>query len=437
MKALYIFICLISITFHTKAVDVPLELNVDKAVEIALENSEQMKMANNAVFQADMNRKVARTAYLPNFTGSAVGMWRYPDTKTEIGFGLSMKGVYMAGLNLTQPIFVGGKIIAANKMAGIGKNVASEQLRQTRINVTADAMVSYWNYVAVLAKMDMMASYRAQVDTAYNQTKASLDAGMATQNQLLRIEARRSQVIYQQEQVANGALLCRMALCNVMGLPVDTEIAIADTIIPEDIPADLENYNLDARPEIQMLRADIAVKEQQVKVVRADYLPQLGMQAGWSAFGNLKFDMVQQLPDGSYMPFSQRYHSNGWSIMLSLQVPIFHWGEGYHKVKSAKVDVQNARLNFEHNSRLLDLQVKQSITNVRNGIELVSSAMTAVKQAEAALSSTTISYSLGMATITDLLDAQAGWHTARANLIEARTQLRINIVDYHAATATL
>lgn len=414
-----------------------LEINVDKAVEIALENSEQIRMARNSIAQAEQNLKVARTAYLPNFSGSAVGMWRFPDTKTEMGFSLSMKGLYMAGINLTQPVFVGGKIVASNKMATIGKSVAHEQLRQTEISVTADAMIAYWTYVAVLAKVEMMESYRALVDTAYHQTKAALDAGMATQNQLLRIDARRSQVLYQQEQVANGAELCRMALCNAMGLPADTEIQLSDTSVPTDLPADLGSYSLENRPEMQMLRADIAVKEQQVRITRADFLPQIGLQAGWSVFGNLKFDMIQPLPDGSYMPISQKYNSNGWSLMLSMQVPLFHWGEGYHKVRRAKIDVENAKLNLQHNARLLDLQVRQAVTNVCNGVELVSSAEKAVTQAEAALNSTTISYSLGMAPITDLLDAQAQWHTSRASLIEARTQLRINIIDYLATTATL
>lgn len=298
-------------------------------------------------------------------------------------------------------------------------------------------MVSYWSYVAVLAKVEMMQSYRALIDTAYIQTKAALDAGMSTRNELLRIEARQSQIIYQQEQALNGAELCRMALCNSMSLPTDTEIEIADIAIPIDIPQNLYEYDLYNRPEIQLLHADINAKKQEVNITRADYLPTLGLQAGWSAFGNLKFNMVQQLPDGSYMPFSQNVNSNGWSLMMSLQVPIFHWGEGYKKIKHAKINVENARLNLENTSRQLDLQVQQAITNIKNGTQLVESAQKAVNQADAALSSTTISYNLGMAPITDLLDAQAQWHTSRANFIEACVQLRINIVDYYSVTGNL
>lgn len=429
-----LFIAAASIAFGADAI----ELTASKAVEIALENSEEMQAAENAVEQARLNRQVARTAYMPNFSGSVTGGWRMPDYKDpDMGMSLSMRGMYMAGINLQQPIFAGGKIVAANRLAGIGATAADEQRRQTRISVTANAETAYWTYVAVLSKQEMMKSYVALVDTAYTQTRAALDAGMATRNDLLRIEARRAQVEYQQEQVTSGADLCRMALCNALGLPLDTPIEVSDTDIPAEIPADLGIYCLENRPEMQLLRADVAAKEQQVRMTRADFLPQAGLQAGWSAYGGVSMEMMTQGADGNYYPVKNKIQDTGWSIMVSLQVPLFHWGEGVKKVKHARLEVDNARLNLERNARGLDLQVQQAITNVRTGAELVESAEVALKQAAAALESTSTSYSLGMARITDLLDAQSQWHTSRANLIEARTQLRIHLIDYRAATATL
>lgn len=412
-------------------------LNVSQAINLAIENSEELTSAKNAVEQSRLNRQVAKTGYLPSFSGSATGMWKLPDTETDMGMSLRMRGVYMAGITLTQPIFAGGKIVASNKLARIGETVANEQLRQIRIKITANAETSYWSYVAVLSKLEMMNSYRAQIDTAYYQTKASVDAGMATKNDLLRIEARQGQVKYQQEQVANGVELCRMALCDALGLALDTPVTVEDSEIPVETALDLENYSLDSRPEMQLLRADIEAKRQQVRVTRADFLPQIGLQAGWSAMGNIKLDMMQQDANGNYTPVSNKINTDGWNIMVSLQVPLFNWGKGVKKVKYAQMEVDNARLNLERNTRQLDLQVQQAIANVRTGEELVRSAETSLRQAEAALASTTESYRLGLATITDLLDSQAQWHTSRSSLIEAKTQLRIHIVDYRAATAKI
>lgn len=412
-------------------------LNVSQAIDLALENSEELVSAKNAVEQSRLNKQVAKASYLPSFAGSATGMWRLPDSEMDMGMSLRMRGVYMAGITLTQPIFAGGKIIASNKLAHIGEIVTNEQLRQIRIKITANAETSYWSYVAVLSKLEMMNSYRALIDTAYFQTKAAFEAGMATKNDLLRIEARQGQIKYQQEQVVNGVELCRMALCDALGLALDTPVTVEDSEIPVETVLDLENYSLDSRPEMQLLRADIEAKRQQVRVTRADFLPQIGLQAGWSAMGNIKLDMMQQDADGNYTQVSNKINTDGWNIMVSLQVPLFNWGKGVKRVKYAKLEFDNARLNLDRNTRQLDLQVQQAIANVRTGEELVRFAETSLRQAEVALASTSESYRLGLATITDLLDSQAQWQTSRSSLIEAKTQLRIHIVDYRAATAKI
>ncbi len=415
-----------------------LELDAEKAVEFALRNSEVMKAADNAVEKAKLERYVARTAYMPKLAGSATAAWMLPDTKyEEMAMTLRTRGAYMAGVNLQQPIFAGGKIIAANRMAAIGVNASVEQRRRDEISVKADAETSYWTYVAILAKVEMMKSYAALVDTALRQTRNSVDAGMAVPNDMLRIEARAAQVKYQQDQVTAGADLCRMALCNSLGLPSDTEITPSDTDVTVRIPLDLHDYSIADRPEMKLLQADIDVKRQQVRLTRGDFLPTLGLQAGWSAYGNIRLSTMTQGPDGNYYPMNQDIKSNGWNIMVSLQVPIFHFLEGAKKVKAAKLEVENARLMRDHNERQLDLQVKQAITNIVTGQELVASAEKAFAMAEASLKSTTASYTAGMATISELLDVQAQWHTARADLIEARTNLQIHVIDYRAATAKL
>ena len=86
---------------------------------------------------------------------------------------------------------------------------------------------------------------------------------------------------------------------------------------------------------------------------------------------------------------------------------------------------------------MLNLEVQQAISNVVTGEGLLRSAEVAMKQAQASLDETTQSYRLGMCTLTDMLDAQSQWHTSRSNLIEAQTQLRIYVIDYQRATATI
>lgn len=412
-----------------------LSIDRDRCRAMALEASEDMAIATNSVEQARLSKKIATTAYLPNFAGSVTGVHRSPDTEYS-GMTMSMKGIYMAGITVTQPVYAGGKIIAANRLATIGRNAAAEQQRLTRMDVIADADNAYWNYIAVLAKVDMMRAYLAQIDTVYNQTKTSFDVGMITATDLARIDARRSQVTYQLNQAESGADLCRLALCNILGVPADTQITPLDTDIPVSRPSDI-SPDISARPELSLLQADVNAKKEQVKITRADFLPSLGVQAGWSAFGGLKMKGYAEGPDGTYQPFSSTTTSKGWLVMASLSVPLFHWGEGVHKVRKAKLDVTNASLTLEKNRRLLQLQAQQTVSNLLTGYSLIEAADIAMRQAQLSLNDMKVRYNAGLASLTDMLDAQAQWQTSYSNMIESRTQYQIYITDYLRATGRL
>lgn len=407
-----------------------------QCVEMALESNADLRIAVNAREQASLQRGIARTAYLPNFAGSAMSVSRMPDQEM-MGMTLNMKAMWMAGINLTQPVYAGGKIIAANKLASIGVKASDQQIRMTRAEVISNAQNAYWTYVAVLAKVRMMQSYVAQIDTAYSQTESALTAGMVTRNDLQRIEARRAQVLYQLGQAESGANLSRMNLCHVIGVGSDTEIIPADTEVEIEIPDNIGDYNLLDRPEVALLHYDVDAKRQQIAVTRADFLPSLGLMAGWSAYGNIRMSGYMQDATGYYTPFSTNYRDHGWSIMASLSVPIWHWGEGIKKVKHARIEADNARILLDDRIRMLDLEVHQAISNVDTGQELLRSARVAMTAADATLANITQSYELGLSPLTDLLDAQSQWQTAASDLIEASAQLRIYCVEYLRVTGRL
>ncbi len=405
-------------------------------VAMALDSSADLRVAVNSREQARLQQGVARTAYLPNFAGSAMGISRMPDQEM-VGMTINMKAMWLAGINLTQPIYAGGKIVAANKMADIGVKAADHQMRMTRAEVIANAQQAYWTLVAVRAKVKMMQSYVAQIDTAYSQTRSALDAGMVTRNDLQRIEARRSQVLYQLGRAESGADLSRMNLCHVIGVPADTEIITTDAEVEIELPDNLGDYNVLDRPEAALLQCDVDAKQRQVQMTRGDFLPSLGLVAGWSAYGNIKVNGYSQNEAGEYEPFNSNVRGQGWSILASLSVPLWHWGEGIKKVKHARIEAENARILMDDKLDLMNLEVRQAISNVNTGRGLLEAAKVAMTEAETNLRNITASYDLGLCPLTDLLDAQSQWQASASDLIEATTQLRIHCVEYLRVTARL
>ena len=143
------------------------------------------------------------------------------------------------------------------------------------------------------------------------------------------------------------------------------------------------------------------------------------------------------MEDGNYYPFTSTTNYKGFVGAVSVSVPIFHWGEGYKKVKRAKIEVENAELSLEKNRKLMELQAHQTYNNYIDGIELIHSAEKAFEEAQLNLNMMQDQYENGLMTLTDLLEAQSQWQSSYSNLIEAKTQFKINRVEYLRAVGLL
>lgn len=404
---------------------------------MALAGSEDIKKGTNSLTQSGLDRKIAISAFLPAVEATGTGLYMAPDMEMS-GMEMIMKGTYMAGVMLTQPIYAGGKILTGKKMAEAGESAAEEQLRAAKASVIYDADNAYWTYVAVLQKQEMMNVLAAQLDTLFSQIGVASSAGMATGADLLTVKAKRSEVEYQVRKVANGVALCKMALCRVVGVPFDTEIAVEDVAVPEEFTRiETGNVSVADRPEMKLLETGLEVSRLKVRMTRGDYLPTLALVGGYCAFGNMKMKTMVDSGGGNYVPYTQKIGQDMGVAMVSLNIPIFKWGQGYNKVRKAKLDVDNAALDLQKNSRLLELQANQAAFNLSDSYNLIAAAKDGKAQADENLRVTENRYHASMCPLSDYLDAQFQWQQARSNLIEAFTQSRIAETDYLMATGAL
>ena len=422
------FISLIIIfvfSFEVKAI----ELSLEECKNMALQNDELIKIARNKVTQANLDKGIATTAYLPKIDGSATALYLTPNSTMGDAMELQMKGMYLAGFSLVQPIYAGGKIYTANKLAKIGRDVANEQLEATVMDVIANAEKSYWMYIAILSKIEMLDAYILQLDSILSYTKSAYELGLTTQLSVTRVETKMAELSYNLRQAQSGEELCRLSLCRIIGVDETEPIVPAEKFeIPES--AQLYYYGIESRPELRLLKMNVDAKKQNISMIRSDFLPTVGLQIGWNAFGNLKMKNYMMLDDGTIFPYTQTIDYRGFVGAVSVSVPLFHWGEGFKKVKKAKIELENAELELEQNKKLMALQAKQAYSNYRDGFILIESAEKAYSEAEINLKMMKDQYESGLMTLTDLLDAQSQWQSSYSNLIEAKTQLKINEIDY-------
>lgn len=412
-----------------------LRLSQTDCRKMALAYSEDLQKAGNALKQAELDREIAKTAMLPKFDASAIGAYMFPDMDM-MGMELRMRGTYMAGINLTQPIYAGGKIRAGNRLANIGEEVAEEQYRMTRMDVLMEVDKAYWTYIAVGRKVRMLEKYNVQMDTLYRQAKVALTTGMATENDLLRIEAKHSEIQYQLQKAQNGSDLCRMSLCRMVGIDFDTEIEAVDTALVISEPDVLTSDIYDC-PELRLLEKQISVGKEQIRMARSEMLPTVGLTANYMYYGNVKLDGMGNAADGTMIPFSQEFREGLGMVMLAVKIPIFSWSENYKKVRKAKYELHNAELDMQKHTRLLSIGVQQAIQNVQNGYRLICTAEKGWLQANENLRVMRNRYATSMAPLADLFDAQSQWQQAESNLIEAQTQYKIYETEYLRAIGAL
>ena len=285
MKRLLIF--LIPLVPYAAILSQPAQsLSLHDCRRLALEHNEQIRTADNAVRLAELDRQIAFAGYLPKLDGSLTGF--YLKDNDLLDMTLQMRGAYMAGLNITQPIYAGGQITAANRLAAIGKAVSEEQRRQIRMQVIADVDKAYYSLIAVQSKVQMLEAYARQMQGLYDQVSLSVRAQMATQNDLLRISAKQSEITYQLQKARNGQELCRLSLANIIGTDFDTPITPTDTVLYAATLSQPLTENISNRPELHLLEKQVEASQQQLKMARSNYLPTVGLSLGYSHYDNIK-----------------------------------------------------------------------------------------------------------------------------------------------------
>lgn len=343
-------------------------------------------------------------------------------------FSLNLRNVFQYGISLEQPIFLGGKIISANQMAAIGEKISTIDLKEKHQQILLDADMKYWRYVAVSEQVKVARAYVQLVDSLLTQVTGAVEAGLAHRNQLLKVQVKRNQASLKLEQAQNGQELLRMALCQMMGMDLDKQLLVSDSLV-QITSHDLQKMHKGTpqkRADYQMLEQVIDLKKSNVDLVRSDFLPQIGLKASYSFLEGIKLNNNEIL------------NVNGSaSVMLSVNVPIFRWGEGYHKVKAAKMEEAIAVHSLQKYKKMMTLEIEQAFLNVKEAYSRYYSSKSNLEQANENLELSRDGYEVGLELLTDYLEAQAQWQSAYADFIDASVDCKIKESIHRKATGQL
>lgn len=433
-------------------------LSLAQCRQMAIEHNLTLRSAERTIDKQKAERWALRTLYLPKISGRAVLAHMATNLKKDIymptakfnpatnqmepnllldpsgnpivaagtplfelyGYmpmEIEARKAYMAGINLEQPLFTGGKIRAANAMANIGVELAEQNASLQRQNAIAEADEAYWTYVSVREKVKLAQTAVALLDTITTQMRNAVETGLKHRSELLKIQVQRNEAELNQQKAQNGLALARMALARAIGLPLNSPIETADSLIDcAPLPPQSE-ADISQRPEYRLLSGQVQLEEQQIKLQQADFMPLVGISAGYSFLGGVKLTGME-------------LKTNGLAILGSVSIPIFHWGEGQQKMKAANISKEIKEMELERYSQLMQLEMEQARLNLNDARTRINLSEQALAMAEEHLRLSRNAYELGGETITNLLLAQTQWQQASAELIEAKADYMLKQTLY-------
>ena len=375
-----------------------------------------------------------QASHLGNFIshfGSSMGeVLNHAGQKIVDAFETDTRNVFMASVMLKQPIFMGGGIIAANKMAKINEELTRNSTEAARQSTLYDIDQAYWTVVSLKHKQKLSHSYLDLVRKLDDDVAKMIREGVATRADGLRVNVKVNEAEMTVTQVDNGLSLAKMYLCQLCGLPLDSDITLEDenkeNIITEDVSGDADIQTaISNRPELKMLENAVGISEQSTKITRAAYLPQVALTAGYTATN-----------PNIYNGFENKF-AGVWNVGVMVRIPVWNWFEGSYKVKSGKIATSIARLELNEAKEKVELQVSQSRFKINEASRRLTMANKSVSSAEENLRSANLGFKEGVMQTTDVMEAQTAWLQAQSQRIDAEIDVKLSQINLKKALGIL
>lgn len=345
-------------------------------------------------------------------------------------FRTDTRQMYALSVMLTQPIYMGGAIIAANRMADIGEEMAQNNIEASTQNTLHSIDQAYWTVVSVHHKKQLAESYLAVVKKLDDDVSKMIHEGVATRADGLKVDVKVNEAEMSLTQAENGLALAKMLLCQLCGMDVDSDITLADenadNIVEQADDAQADRaVAMENRPELKLLQNSADMSRQATKLVRAAYLPQVLLTGGYVATNPNVFNGFERKLSGM------------WNVGVMVRVPLWNWMEGTYKVRASRIATTIVELERDDIREKIDLQVSQSQFKVKEANRRLAMATKNVENAEENLRCANLGFKEGVIPTTDVMAAQTAWVQAQSQKIDAEVDVKMSQVNLKKALGVL
>ena len=346
-------------------------------------------------------------------------------------FRTDTRNMYAGTLTLTQPLYMGGKIRAYNKITKYAEELARQQHHTGMQELILSTDQAYWQVVSLANKKKLAEGYLELLQKLESDIDKMIAEGVATKADGLSVKVKVNEAEMTLTKVDDGLTLSRMLLCQLCGLDLSSSITLQDETETDLQPATIPTRAIDLnavyanRPEIRSLELATSIYKQKVNVVRADYLPSVALMGGYMATNPSVFNSFEKKFKGM------------WNVGVTVSLPIWHWGEGFYKVKAAKSEARIAQYQLQDAREKISLQVNQSAFQVNEAAKKLIMAEKNLEKANENLRYATLGFEEGVIPASNVLEAHTAWLSAQSEKIDAQIDVKLTEIYLKKAMGEL
>lgn len=341
--------------------------------------------------------------------------------------------VFFGAVTLTQPIYMGGKIVAMNAITKAAERAAHELHISEAENVIYAVDAAYWMVVSLKAKQKLAQSYVNLLDSLAHDVHLMFDEGVATQSDVLSVDVKLNAAQVDLVKVNNGLTLSRMALAQVCGLPVNAQFTLADednqVAVPQAGVEPADGYDMEHvyqnRPDLRALEQGIEVARQKKRVALSSMLPTVALIGAYEFSNPNMYDGFKKSFKGAF------------SVGAMVSIPLWHWGGDYNKYRAAESDEVIRRLELEDARQLVSLQVSQASYKTEEAYKTYRMTMANLAKADENLRTAELAFRESVATADNVMEAQTAWLKAHSEQIDAMIDVQLCQTYLSKALGTL
>lgn len=327
-------------------------------------------------------------------------------------------------VGLRQPLFTGFSLSRVSEAADLQADASAFDRTMAEQDLALNVTAAYWTLYQARNVRRLTAENVARLESYVRDTERLVRAGLATRSDVLKVQLQLSNARIARIDADNDAQVAMMNLNTAMGLPPETELELSSVPGGPQEPGDAPPEALVGRA--QALRSDYlaataraSAAEAAVGAARGGWWPQLELTAGYN-FNS---------PNQRYQPLIGEFKGN-WDVGVLMAFDVWNWNATGHRVEQAEAAEKQARLQQAQLRDNIALEVRRAALSLRRSREKLAVSRLGVEQAREHLRVTADRYRSGLATSTELLDAEVA-------LLQAETQHEGARVEDAMAAAVL